>query len=71
MFEKASHGDLILARFEKVCRIDKCFENHFLFLISPCNAAMSLASVWYVNRKKISRRINLYTALTYLAFTSP
>ncbi len=69
MFEKVSHGDFILAMFEKVCRGDYLFsvshrqELQKSFLVPDFTTAMSLASVLYVNRKRISRRINLYIAL--------
>ncbi len=66
MFEKVSRGDFILAMFEKVCHGDNMFNVSFRqelrksFLVPDFTTAMSLASIWYVNRKRISRRINLY-----------
>ncbi len=68
MFEKVSQGDLILAMFEKVCHGDNWFSVSYrqelrkAFLVPDFTTAMSLAQVWYVNRKRFSKRINLYIA---------
>ncbi len=51
MFEKASHGDLILAMFEKVCHGDNLFSVSYRqelrnsFLVPDFTTAMSLARV--------------------------
>ncbi len=68
MFEKVSHDDLILAMFEKVCHGDNFFSVSYRqelwksFLGPDFTTAMSLAWVWFVNRKRISRQINVYIA---------
>ncbi len=55
MFEKVCHGDnLFSVSYRKELRKS--------FLVPDFTIAMSLAWIWYVNRKRISRRINLYTA---------
>ncbi len=63
-----SHGDIILAMFEKVCNGDNLFSVSYTqelrksFLVPYFTTAMSLAWVWYDNRKKISRWINVCIA---------
>ncbi len=68
MFEKVSHADLILAMFEKVRHGDNLFSVSYRqklwksFLVPDFTTVMSLAWVWYADRKRISKRINLYIA---------
>ncbi len=76
MFDKVSPGDFILAMFEKVCPGDNLFSVSYReelrksFLVPDFTTAISLAWVWYVNRKRILRQINLYTAQSHPFYES-
>ncbi len=60
--------DAPLAMFEKVCHDDNLFSVSYKrelrksFFVPDFTTVMSSARVWYVNRKRISRRLNLYIA---------
>ncbi len=68
MFEKVHHDDLTLVMFEKVGHCDNLFSVSYRrelwksFLVPAFRTVISLAWLWYVNKKWISRRVNLYIA---------